>query len=498
MTAIPSVLIVEDELLVADDLRFTIQSMGYGARVADSADRALALASELCPDLVLMDIRIRGDRDGVETAKLLRAHFGVPVVFLTAHADAKTVQRASQSEPHGYLVKPVRSAELRATIEVALHKYRLEHELQKRERWFATTLSSIGDAVVTVDLAGKVTYLNEAAEQLMGKKLAEVEGQSARDVLVFTDGQARPFAENPLDQVLRSRQKLEVPEAGLTNATTGALRTIADSVAPVVDRGVLLGAVMVFRDVTDQHTARKQLELADRLASLGTMAAGVAHEINNPLAVVLSNSGFIETELNRMQNEPALATDVAWREEMRVAAEDLKSASTRIQKIVADLHIFSRPVNQAAGDCDVGRCLDWAVRTTAYAFRRRPPVKLELGELRPVSGDETRISQVFVNLVLNAAQALPVDEPSRSVTIRAKTVGEQVVVEVQDEGKGMTPEVMRHVFEPFFTTRAPDGTGLGLSVCHGIVTSLGGQIQVESQVGKGSLFRVMLPISRDE
>src|SRR6266545_2937465 len=135
-----SILIVEDEGIVAKDLQQTLGELGYDAfAVAFSAEDAIARASERCPDLVLMDIRIKGGRDGIATAEILKARFGVPVVYLTAHADEGTIERAKKTEPFGYLLKPVKAAELRSVIEVSLYKHEMERRLKHRERWFSTT-----------------------------------------------------------------------------------------------------------------------------------------------------------------------------------------------------------------------------------------------------------------------------------------------------------------------------------------------------------------------
>ncbi|HSO32075.1 MAG TPA: response regulator, partial [Labilithrix sp.] len=149
-----SVLVVEDERIVAMDIQQTLIGLGYDAfAAAASGDEALAAAANRRPDLVLMDIRIEGKRDGIETARLLRERFDVPVIFVTAHADDATIERAKLTAPHGYLVKPIKTGELRSAIEVALYRHAMEKAARERERWFSTTLSSIADAVVAVDLA---------------------------------------------------------------------------------------------------------------------------------------------------------------------------------------------------------------------------------------------------------------------------------------------------------------------------------------------------------
>jgi PAS domain S-box-containing protein len=494
-----SVLIVEDERIVAKDLQQTLIDMGYDAfAIAASADEAVKCASGRCPDVVLMDIRIKGDRDGIETADVFRQRFDVPVVYLTAHADDATIQRAKKTEPYGYLLKPVKSGELRSAIEVSLHRHEMETRLRERERWFSTTLESIADAVVTVDLAGKISFMNAPAERLTGIKLADAVGRPARDVVRLL---APADPSSPLDAALALQQTVWVHEASLAHEG-GAGPIISDSAAPVMDRGQMLGAVMVFRDVTEEKLLQKQLELGDRLASLGTMAAGVAHEVNNPLAVVAANASYVREEMARLLSElragPASHEALRRVEEMLEAQSEIQSAATRIARIVADLKAFSRPVPASPGHADVGRAVEWSVRSTSHQLRHRARIVAAVPPLPPVAIDETRLGQILVNLLINAAHAIPpgnLEGNQVSVTARAAE-GERVVIEVRDTGAGMPPETAARIFEPFFTTKAiGEGTGLGLPICHGIATSVGGDIQVESKVGSGTVVRVILPVA---
>ena len=491
LARVHSVLIVEDERIVAKDLQQTLCEMGYDAfAIASSADEALMRASEKCPDVVLMDIRIKGLRDGIETAALLRDRFGVPIVYLTAHADEATIARAKITEPYGYLMKPVKSAELRSAIEISIHKHEMERRLRERERWFSTTLQSIADAVITVDLAGKISFMNPAAETLTGVSSANGIGRPVRDVVRLLDPK-QPAS--PLDEVLAQRQTVIVEEAALKHATS-ANRIISDSASPVMDDGQMLGAVMVFRDITEQKLLQKQLELADRLASLGTMAAGVAHEVNNPLAVVLANASYALEELRHQQgvdqNYERLAETIQ-------ALGEIESAASRIARIVAELQAFSRPAQPIGGDADVRSAVEWAVRSTAHVHRYRARIETNIEAVPRVQLDETRLGQILVNLLMNAAHAIaPGQLAKNSVTVDAATQGENVVIEVRDTGSGMTPEVLKRVFEPFYTTKAVGvGTGLGLAICHGIVASAGGRLEVESEPGSGTMFRVTLPVA---
>ncbi len=502
-----SILVVEDERIVALDLAQTLASLGYDAMaIASSADEAIAQASNKCPDLVLMDIRIKGKLDGIETARILKEKFGVPVIFLTAHADDATVERAKQISPHGYLLKPIKSEELRIAIEITFFKHQIEKRLQERERWFSTTLQSIADAVIAVDLSGKINFMNAAAEALVGVSLADAEGKTAAEILRLEGVDTEILTETPVDVALRLQKTVEMEEGKLKNQRTGIHHFIADSAAPVMEGERPLGAVMVFRDVTERKRLQKRVELSDRLASLGTMAAGVTQEINNPLSVVMGNAELLlesllahRQELEKRLPLPSLLSRVDGVEDM---AKEIHIAASRIANVIAGLKAFSRPMVAAIpGQIDLAACVEWAMRTTAHEFQNRAKVTANLGPAPGVSGEEDKFAQVVVNLLLNAAHAIkPGNSGKNEVNLSLGTDSEgRAWLEIHDSGTGMPKDVLERLFEPFFTTKGiGQGTGLGLSICQGIVHALGGEISVSSQVGIGSVVRIVLPAAAAE
>ena len=252
------------------------------------------------------DIRIKGDRDGIQTAEILRRDFDIPVVYLTAYADADTITRAKQTSPHGYLIKPVKPEELHSTVEIALHRHEMERRLRERERWFSTTLRSIGDAVIATDPAGRVTFVNENAELLINARAESLIGKDVATAVRLVDERTSAAIENPIARALREGKVGGTVPAALQTQT--GERSIDDTTTPIVDGdGKVLGAVLVFRDVTAHRQAQNQLVLADRLSSLGTMAAGVAHEINNPLAVIVANGALASPRRSPISKE-SLAT----------------------------------------------------------------------------------------------------------------------------------------------------------------------------------------------
>ncbi|HKU42600.1 MAG TPA: response regulator [Polyangiales bacterium] len=486
-----NVLVVEDERVVAKDLQRTLTNLGYEVPVTvATADDAIRAAAERCPDLVLMDIRIKGARDGIETAEILKSRFDVPVVYLTAYADQQTVSRAKLTEPHAYLLKPVKIDELRTAVEIAIYKHESERRHRERERWFATTLRSIGDAVISTDAEGCITLMNPMAESMTGWRTAEVRGKRLADILRLVDEGTQEPVEDPVAQVLRVGKVLHV--RGAIVARTGKEHIIADSAAPIFDElGKLLGVVVVFRDVSESRRLQRRLEFAERLASLGTLAAGVAHEINNPLSFVVANVEFALAELKRAKPE---LPNLPWFDEVLRALGEAQVGVSRVTQIVSELRAFARPANAPFGRVDVNRVIASAIDMAGGELRHGVRLTTDYAELPPVIANETRLNQVFFNLLINAAQAIAANGGQGDIAITTRVADGQIAVEVKDSGCGMNAEVRKRIFDPFFTTRPPgSGTGLGLAVCHGIVTSLGGEIDVETEPGRGTTFRVLLP-----
>jgi two-component system cell cycle sensor histidine kinase/response regulator CckA len=482
-----SILVVEDEALIADDLERTLKRLGYlvPAVVADG-ERAIEAAAVHAPSLVLMDIKLRGRVDGIEAARAIRERSESPVVFLTSYSDTATLSRASAARPYGYVLKPFAERDLRVAIELALHKHEVEHTLRARERWFATTLRSVGDGVVATDDKLAVTFMNRVAEELTGWACADALGRAVDEVLRLRVPGGGPV-EGPAAVALRSGCVAHLPVGVELVHRDGAAVPVDDSAAPIVDAsGAVLGAVVVLRDVS----ARKDLELrvarSERLASLGTMAAGICHEINNPLSCVVAGVGY---SLEALDEE-------ALRGEVRDSLRDAQEAATRIAEIVREFRAFARPLDERRVQTDLREVLEAALKLTAHVLRQHVRVERSYEAAPLVLADPSNLSQVFVNLLLNAAQATPpgaADRHAVHVSLRADAAG-RALVEVRDEGVGIAPAALRRVFDPFFTTKAPgEGMGLGLSISSRIVEAHGGAIDVESAPGAGTVFRVSLP-----
>ncbi|HZU81424.1 MAG TPA: ATP-binding protein [Polyangiaceae bacterium] len=249
----------------------------------------------------------------------------------------------------------------------------------------------------------------------------------------------------------------------------------------------------MIRDVTERARTQTQLLEAERLVSVGLLAAGVAHEINNPLAYSLLNLERIQARLRELAARDPNDAHGDLLEAVRMSLEGCR----RVETIVRDLRRFSRADHEEVRvPLDVRRVVEFAIDMAAPEAKPRARIVRELGEVPLVIASEGRLSQVFLNLIVNAAQAIPEGRPDDNeirVVTRTDDRG-RAVVEVRDTGEGISASVMRHMFEPFFTTKAPgEGTGLGLAICHRIAASLGGRLTAESEIGRGSVFRLTLP-----
>ncbi len=246
----------------------------------------------------------------------------------------------------------------------------------------------------------------------------------------------------------------------------------------------------LIRDVTERRAIEARLVQADRLAALGTMAAGVAHEINNPLAYVMLNLDWIARKLSEG------ATDLASIEGMKEMLREARGGASRVATIVHELRTFSRSDGEVRCALDLAETVRSALRIASHEIAPRARVTTSFAPAPPVWANEGRVEQVVLNLLLNAAQAMPEAGATTNeirVSVRDDGAG-RAILEVADNADGIPPEIMPRIFDPFFTTKAPGrGTGLGLSICHGIVSSIGGQISVHSEAKEGTTFRVTLP-----
>ena len=262
-----NILIVEDEGIVAEDIQSILKDLGYGVvSVASSGEEAVKKAGGTRPpDLVLMDIVLKGDMDGIEAAKQIHARLNIPVVYLTAYADKKTLERAKITEPFGYILKPFGERELYTNIEMALYRNKMEKKLKESQEWLSTTLKSIGDAVIATDKEGLIRFMNPIARGLTGWKQKEAIGRPLKDVFHIISEKTGKRIEDPVAKIIRKGIIIGLANHTLLISKDGRKMPIDDSGTPIKDReGEIVGVVLVFHDVSERKKMEEALRKVDR------------------------------------------------------------------------------------------------------------------------------------------------------------------------------------------------------------------------------------------
>ncbi len=331
------------------------------------------------------------------------------------------------------------------------------------------------DPALWLSRAGQIVYANHAACSVLGYTRTELEGKAASDI----DPSMIPGA-TPAGWA-----------AGVGGSRKTLFRTAKGRTVPVeVSTNVLNFdgdefVVAFARDLSERERMAANLQKADRLASVGSLAAGVAHEINNPLAYVIANLEVLHEDLAGMQLDGG--------DNMRRSLREAIDGADRVRRIVGDLKSFARADDEEVQAVDVHEVIDAAADIASNEIRHRAELVRRYGDVPRVRGNPGRLTQVFLNLLVNAAHAIAEGQPHQRITVRTREQADGVLVEVSETGSGISSEMVDRVFDPFFTTKPQGmGTGLGLSICHGIIAALGGEIRVDTRVGEGSTFRVLL------
>jgi two-component system cell cycle sensor histidine kinase/response regulator CckA len=492
MLSVPRILIVEDQNIVAMDIQNRLINLNYVVTaIASSGAGAIKRAEETKPDLVLMDIMLKGDMDGIGAAQQIRARLNIPVVYLTAYADSNTLQRAKITEPFGYILKPFEERELHTTIEMALYRHKMEKQLKEREQWFSTTLNSIGDAVITTDKKGFITFLNPVAEQLTGWKQSDVLHKKLNEAFnIIYEDTRESVAEDPVSLALNYGHVESLPNRAILISRDGTERLIGDSVSPIRDENKeITGVVLIFRDVTDKRRLQEEIQKVQKLESIGKLAGGIAHDFNNILTAIVGNISLAKMKVN---NDDRIF-------DLLDAAEN---AAFHARDLTLQLLTFSKggtPVKKITPIHDLLK------NATKFALRgSNVKCNLEIDEdLWPVEIDEGQINQVFNNVIINADQAM---QDGGTITIRAENFPatlknttlplkniDYVKISIEDEGPGIPEKDISKIFDPYFSTK-PKGSGLGLSISFSIITKHEGIMTAESKPGEGTAIYIYLPV----
>ena len=481
------ILIVEDDGIIARDIQMMLEELGYEVPgIAASGAEALQLASHENVDLLLMDVNIQGNIDGIETAAQLCRLYRLPVVFLTAHTDDNTLKRAREIEPFGYLAKPITMADLKVAVAVALTRYRSQRQVEKREEWLHSILQSTTEAMVITDPAGHIAFFNRAAEQITGIETNAACGQRLDDVLQLLDDKGNRQQFQPSFEMENST----VPQI-LTGSLVRANQTRCQVLASItrLQQEAPSGSVVVLHDIS-QAWARDQ-ELRDANARLTRsnekltfLSQSLSHDLREPLRAI----SWYSDRLSFPGNE-------GLSEESKQRLEQIGKASQHMGTVISSLEEYftairldraeAKPIDAAVPFHDALLNLGAAIEASN--------AQIEAPNLPVVCAHPTALMLIFQNLLANSIKYAGHHTPH--IRISAQRDGDFWRFTVADNGTGFDPQQAERIFELFRRAhgREHSGSGIGLATCQRLVEQHSGRIWAETKPGEGSSFHFTLP-----
>ncbi|MBE8970973.1 response regulator [Nostocales cyanobacterium LEGE 12452] len=531
------VLVVEDEYILAINLQESLESLGYVVLdIADSAEEAIAKATELRPNLILMDIRLRGEIDGIQAAEQIWNHLQIPIIYVTGHSDKSTVERATLTSPFGYILKPIKEQELYVAIQTALNRY-------DREQFLSSVLRGMGDGVIVVDTELNIKYINQVAEALTGWQWNEAKDKTLTEVIKIIDEQTQLPRENPIIAALQKETTIYLGSGVLLVARNGTTIPIADSATPVRNNsGVITGAVFVFRDDTQRRLTQERNLAAERAQQLEIQVAELqrlnqlkedflattSHEMRTPLSNIKMAISVLENILDRQgiltSNTPPPSESVArYLGIVREQCEqelDLVDNLLYLRMIDADVY----PLELTSVELQ-----NWLPHIAEYfeerAKARQQSLQVSVSpDLPPLVSDLASLTEIVSELLNNACKYTPPDGQIvlnvQLIYITKSLINKDAKsgvldnfqvpffqITISNSGVIIPKKEQSQIFEPFYRIPESDaygnpkrerwqqsGTGLGLTLVKKLVEYLQGTIEVTSSQG-WTTFTVQLPLN---
>ncbi|MDZ8026679.1 MAG: response regulator [Nostoc sp. DedQUE11] len=544
------VLIVEDEYILAINLQESLESLGYIVLdIADSAEGAIARATKLRPNLILMDIRLRSGMDGIQAAGQIWRDLQIPVIYVTGHSDKSTVERATLTSPFGYILKPIKEQELYVAIQTALNRY-------NREQFLSSVLRGMGDGVIVVDTELRVKYINQVAEALTGWRWDEAKDKILTEVIKLIDEQTQLTVENPIIAALQQQTIIYLGSRVLLVGKDGTTIPVADSATPLRDNnGVITGVVMVFRDDTQRRLIEERNLAAERAKQLEIQVAELerlnqlkedflvttSHEMRTPLSNIKMAISVLENILDRQSvfnSEASFSSEIVAR-----YLNIMRDQCEQELDLVDDL-LYMRMIDADAYPLELTsiQLQNWLPHVAegfeARALNKQQRLQVRVSpDLPPLVSDLASLTEIISELLNNACKYSPDNEriqvTAEIVDITKSLINEDAEssvlhnlkvpyfqIKISNSGVEISIDEQSRIFDPFYRIaqsktqdqsqvfdqiypivqsdrRQYGNTGLGLALVKKLVEYLQGTIEVNSSQGWTN-FIVKLPVLPSE
>jgi len=496
------IFIVEDERIVALDLQDRLARLGHKivGNVA-SGDEALEQIGEAKSDLVLTDIKLGGAIDGIGLADAIFSRYGVPVIFLTAYSDDKTLARVKATNACGFIIKPFTDEELQATIDISLHEHELEARLKQSEEQYRSLFDNAPVGYHEIDLKGQLTRINRTELEMLGYEEADMIGRPVWDFV-----QDKNFSREAVLKKLKTGKISSLPFERNYLRRGGRTVPVLVKDDPIRSgKGELRGIRSTMQDISllkEEQAKRKRLEAslrqAEKLESISAMAGGLAHELNNQLMAIQGNAAL------------ALLNQSPEAQEARGYLQSVLAACQRSSAVMKQLLVCAGMVKGEFKPVSLSKIVADLLPSLKKAIDKNTELRAKLAEnLPPINGDAGQLKQLLAILVANAGEAVKdkggvvqietgLDETTEDhngdyeIILRNRPFahGQHCYLRIIDDGQGMNEETRARLFDPFFTTKGV-GRGLGLSAALGIVKNHEGDILVKSMPGSGTTVRIV-------
>jgi AmiR/NasT family two-component response regulator/signal transduction histidine kinase len=466
----PKIVIVEDEGLIAADLEARLKVAGYLVPgTADSAERALDVIRRTSPDLVLMDIRLKGNIDGIDIANQVHEQLDVPVVYLTAYDDRQTLDRASHTQAFGYIKKPVASASLRGSIEMAISKHRYERKLRAQRDWADVNFRAVPYAVLVTDGQGQITYLNALAEQLTGVRIDQALGRPSKDLLRLFDSQSGAPVQDYAQVAMLQGETVPLPEGICLRPDEAHSYAIEGSVAPRWHNRRVEGTVIALADVTRFRIERAQAQQEEKQDALLRLAEGIVDNLPG---------------LSKMAEEsPDLLKEQPIGSQSRAEVVPIRRAENEAFRLTSRLGAFLH-VPEVHLECvELGGLL----RPLEAAWTLvQPPIRLKLDpEPLAVQADPRQLTRALTNILLHARSQMR-SGSALAIEVTGAAL-EPVSIRIQYATVQENAASMERVFEPSWSGSSPD-----LHVVFRVIKKMGGRIAAWLEHGDQATFKIDL------
>jgi PAS domain S-box-containing protein len=481
---VKQILVVEDESIISDDIRQSLQNLGYAVpSIASSGKEAIEKVEKTNPDLVLMDIMLDSEMDGIEAANQIRTRFHIPVIYLTAYSDEKLMERAKITEPHGYIIKPFNNRELQTNIEIALYKHKMEKKLKESEQRLSATINGMGEGVIATDEKGVIEIMNPFAEALTGWRKEDALGKRLDEVFnIISEGMDKKV-EDPVAKVIREDSFYGLADNTFLISKNG-IKTPVDIIGSLIkdDRNNIAGAVFIFADITERKKAEEI-----RIESEGFAYASktkldfllnMSHEMRTPLNAIIGFSellhrkipgGLNETQCNYVNNSLEagnqllnIINDILDLSKVEAGKMELTIETISVHEIINEAIILLEE-NAAKHNLIINNELD-------------PQIEF-------MDADRQKVKQILFNLLSNAIKFSK--NEGGIVTMKVNKDGDMARFSVSDTGIGIRKEDVGKLFKEFQLTKK-------------LVELHGGKIMVESKYGEGSTFTFLLPLKAEK